>query len=52
MNIGIVGGRDFSDYELLKNEVSKFIDENLTSVNAIVSGGAKGADTLAEKTRP
>lgn len=49
MKIGIVGGRDFNDYEFLKKELIKFIDENGIFLNAIVSGGAKGADTLAEK---
>lgn len=49
MKIAIVGGRDFNDYELLKKEVGKFIDENGISLRSIVSGGAKGADTSAEK---
>ena len=49
MKIGIVGGRGFNDYESLKKELSKFIEENSISLNYIVSGGAKGADTLAEK---
>lgn len=49
MKIAIVGGRDFNDYEMLKKELGKFIDENEVSLNSIVSGGAKGADTLAEK---
>ena len=49
MNIGIVGGRDFSDYDLLKGKLTDFIAMNKISVNAIVSGGAKGTDTLAEK---
>lgn len=48
MNIAIVGGRDFDDYDLLKKTLNNFI-ENKSFLNAIVSGGAKGADTLAEK---
>jgi len=48
MNIAIVGGRDFNDYDLLKNTLNNYI-ENKSFLNAIVSGGAKGADTLAEK---
>ncbi|MCD1119113.1 DUF2493 domain-containing protein [Chryseobacterium turcicum] len=48
MNIAIVGGRDFSDYNLLKNTLNNYI-ENKSFLNAIVSGGAKGADSLAEK---
>lgn len=49
MKIAIVGGRDFIDYEFMKNEIEKFLNENEISLSAIVSGGAKGADTLAEK---
>ena len=49
MKIAMVGGRDFNDYESLKKELAKFIEENNISLNSIVSGGAKGADTLAEK---
>lgn len=48
MNIAIVGGRDFNNYDILKNTLQNFIESgNLPS--AIVSGGAKGADSLAEK---
>jgi GH18 family chitinase len=39
--LAIVGGRDFNDYELMKKELSQ-LDFSL-----IVSGGAKGADSLA-----
>ncbi|RST27616.1 DUF2493 domain-containing protein [Chryseobacterium lacus] len=49
MNIGIVGGRNFQDYDLLKEKVVEFINGNHISVDALVSGGARGADTLAEK---
>ncbi|MDP2455132.1 MULTISPECIES: DUF2493 domain-containing protein [unclassified Kaistella] len=48
LNIAIVGGRDFNDYELMKNVLNEYID-NKTFINAIVSGGAAGTDTLAEK---
>lgn len=48
MNIAIVGGRDFNDYELLKKTLNNYI-ENKSFLGAIVSGGAKGTDTLAEK---
>lgn len=48
MRLIIAGGRNFSDYELLCNEVSKYISEISTVNNSveIVSGLAKGADTL------
>ncbi|MBV5326158.1 MAG: DUF2493 domain-containing protein [Chlorobium sp.] len=42
MRIAVVGSRNFSDYELLKETMLKF------TPSKIVSGGAKGADTLAE----
>lgn len=45
MNIGIVGTRDFSDYELL----CKTINYLNVNIKTIISGGAKGADSLGEK---
>lgn len=47
MNIAIVGGRDFSDYTLLKESISAYISIYSGIPDNIVSGGAKGADTLA-----
>ena len=60
MNIAIVGGRDFFDYDLLKETLLSapgldFIYTKLDSADTnnvkynIVSGGAKGADSLAEE---
>lgn len=43
----IAGGRDFNDYELLKSSCDKIL-EDLIDVE-IVSGGARGADSLGEK---
>jgi hypothetical protein len=37
----IAGSRDFNDYEYLKSRIPE--------CSKIISGGAKGADTLAEK---
>lgn len=48
MKIAIVGGRDFNNYELVKNTLVKFINEN-ENIQALISGGAKGADSLAER---
>lgn len=49
MNIAIVGSRNFSDYGYLKEKLDSFLeDKNLNDI-LIVSGGAKGADQLAEK---
>jgi len=47
MHIAIVGGRDFDDYDLLTKSVIKHYD--ITEIDGIVSGGAKGADSLAER---
>ena len=48
ITLAIVGSRTFNDYDKLKEEVDKFIDENDINVQQFVSGGANGADTLAE----
>lgn len=46
MKVIIAGGRDFTNYELLK----EFCDSILTDTNyEIVSGNAKGADKLGER---
>lgn len=45
MNVAIVGSRDFHDYAQLKET----IDSSGIAVKTIISGGAAGADTLAEK---
>lgn len=42
INLAIIGGRDFSDYQLVKSVLAKVKSEIIT----IVSGGAIGADTL------
>jgi hypothetical protein len=48
MNITIVGSRDFYDYSLLEKTVDKIISKRGYENITIVSGGAKGADTLAK----
>lgn len=45
MKVAIVGSRSFDNYELLKQTIEK-LD---FSVTQIISGGAKGADSLAEQ---
>jgi len=45
MKIAIVGSRSFEDYNLLKS----IMKTHLANVTLIVSGGAKGADQLAER---
>jgi len=43
MNVGVIGGREFNDYELMKKTLDLF------PITKVISGGAGGADTLAEK---
>lgn len=43
--LAIVGSRSFSDYDLMCREIELFCP----NVTKIVSGGAKGADTLGER---
>jgi hypothetical protein len=41
--IAVVGGRDFKDYDLMKQVLDK------VNPRKIISGGARGADILAEQ---
>ena len=43
----ICGSRGFNDYVLMKVQIMKLLDRFGTTIT-IISGGAKGADTLAE----
>ena len=47
MNIAIVGGRDFSDYDLVEKTI--FEELKLSDISLVVSGGARGADSLGEQ---
>lgn len=47
MNIAIVGSRSFTDYSLFEEKMLQTID--LKEISKIISGGAIGADTLAEQ---
>lgn len=46
MNLGIVGCRDFFDYETIESEAVKYLPYG---INNIVTGDAKGVDALAIK---
>ena len=50
--LAIIGSRNFTDYEFLRAQVYQFLSElNFNPDNQtliIVSGGAKGADTLGK----
>ena len=43
--IGIVGSREFQNWEQLKREIDKIIQED----DEIISGGARGADSMAQR---
>ena len=51
LRVIIAGSRDFNDYELLKKSVIEIITKKtmLPDLTRIVSGGARGADTLGER---
>lgn len=42
MKVGVIGSRNFNDYNLLKSVLDDL------DISVIISGGAKGADSLAE----
>ena len=48
MIIAIIGSRNFSDYGLLCKTITKIQDGGI-EITEIVSGGARGADSLASK---
>ncbi|MBF0266656.1 MAG: DUF2493 domain-containing protein [Gammaproteobacteria bacterium] len=45
MKLAIIGSRSFNNYDLLKST----LNDNFNNITCIISGGAKGADSLAEK---
>lgn len=51
LRVIIAGSREFNDYELLKKSVIDIINKKtmLPELTRIISGGARGADTLGEK---
>lgn len=49
MKVIIAGSREITDFNLLVKAINKAHDEEGISVGEIVSGGARGIDTLAEQ---
>lgn len=52
MKLGIVGSRDFVDYQLFCKAIDQFLTEwniDHNDIEFIISGGALGADTLAQQ---
>lgn len=47
MKLAVIGSRDFTNYQLLKRYLDEFQKEY--PFDTIISGGARGADSLAEK---
>ena len=47
VRLAIVGSRSFNDYEQLKSEILK--NYNCNEMECIISGGACGTDSLAER---
>ena len=45
MRVGVIGSRGFDNYDLVCQELNPIKND----IDIIVSGGAKGADTLGEK---
>jgi len=48
-NIAIIGSRKFNNYQYAEREILKILKSNDITINKIISGGAKGADEIAEK---
>lgn len=50
MKLAIIGGRDFTDKQLFNKVLNKLLKKDMFSdITKIVSGGAKGADSLGEE---
>jgi len=47
MKLAVVGSRDFNDYDLMKRYLDRI--HSVEPITCIVSGGAKGADSLSER---
>lgn len=47
MKLAIVGSREFTDYDKMCKFIASRFD--IDTIDCIVSGGAKGADSLAER---
>jgi hypothetical protein len=47
MKLIVAGGRDFNDWDLLNRTLTKILER--TQIKEVISGKAKGADTLGER---
>jgi len=46
--MAIIGSRTFTDYHFMREKIQALLDQ-LPGVERIISGGAKGADSLSER---
>lgn len=49
MIVSVIGSRSFSNYEQLAQELDGLVLTTGQPITEIISGGARGADTLAER---
>ena len=52
IHLGIVGSRNYVDYESFKTNTNNTLEKwdiQIENIDSVVSGGARGADSLAEK---
>ena len=49
MKVAIVGGRTYTNYAEMKTKMNRWRRGRLVGIDLIISGGARGADTLAER---
>ena len=52
MKLALVGSRDYTNYSQFKSVINKTLkkwNKKISDVTLVISGGAKGADTLAEQ---
>ena len=45
MKLAVIGSRNFTNYQVVQQHLQTFVDQT----TLVVSGGAKGADSLAEQ---
>ncbi len=49
MKVIVAGLRRFNDYDLFKSKIEKTIIDNEINITELVSGGASGVDSMAER---
>jgi hypothetical protein len=49
IRVAVIGSRTFDDYNFAKQKINEIVVDYRGDISSIVSGGAKGADKIAEK---